>query len=454
MILKASQRGSAVQLAHHLLKTENEHVELHEIRGFLSDNVVGALKEAQAVACGTKCKQFLFSVSLSPPETASVPVNVFEAAIEKLEEKTGLTGQPRVIIFHEKEGRRHCHAVWSRIDPETMTAVPLPFFKLKLRELAKSLYLEHGWKMPTGFMDTKARDPRNFDLAEWQQAKRIGQDPKQLKAMVQECWAVSDSRAGFARALEERGLYLARGDRRSHVAVTYEGEVLSIARMTGRKTKEIRAKLGDAADLRDVQETKAHIAALIAPKLKALIAEEKAKHQLRMKPLEEARQQMAQLHRDERQKLEVGQQNRLRREHAERQARLRKGVLGLWDRVTGMRAKTNARNDAEALAGLRRDRDQRQALVDMQLKDRQALQTRIKEIRAAQALRLIELHRSLTGIRRGAAAETGLRDQFRTATRDPDTAHQLIRSEKVQQNSQQNGRPLLHRKRDRDYEIG
>jgi hypothetical protein len=36
MILKASQRGGAKQLGLHLLRTdENEHVELHEIRGFL-----------------------------------------------------------------------------------------------------------------------------------------------------------------------------------------------------------------------------------------------------------------------------------------------------------------------------------------------------------------------------------------------------------------------------------
>lgn len=77
-----------------------------------------------------------------------------------------------MIVFHEKEGRRHAHAVWSRIDPETMTAKPLPFFKTKLREISKQLYLENGWQMPRGFVDSQRRDPRNFTLAEWQQAKR------------------------------------------------------------------------------------------------------------------------------------------------------------------------------------------------------------------------------------------------------------------------------------------
>ena len=54
MILKGSQRGGAKQLGAHLLKTEeNEHVELHDIRGFLSDDVIGALREAEAIAKGT-----------------------------------------------------------------------------------------------------------------------------------------------------------------------------------------------------------------------------------------------------------------------------------------------------------------------------------------------------------------------------------------------------------------
>ncbi len=63
MILKGSQRGGAKQLGLHLLKTaENEHVEIHDVRGFMTDDIVGALREAEAVSKGTKCKQFLFSV--------------------------------------------------------------------------------------------------------------------------------------------------------------------------------------------------------------------------------------------------------------------------------------------------------------------------------------------------------------------------------------------------------
>jgi hypothetical protein len=47
-----------------------------------------------------------------------------------------------------------------------------------------TLYLGNGWKMPEGLIDSKARDPRNFGLEEWQQAKRAGMDDGSIKSMV------------------------------------------------------------------------------------------------------------------------------------------------------------------------------------------------------------------------------------------------------------------------------
>jgi hypothetical protein len=184
MILNASQRGGGQDLAVHLMRLdENEHMSLHELRGFASDNLKDAFREAEAVSRGTKCRQYLFSLSLSPPEQERVPPEVFEAAIDRIEERLGLDGQPRAIVFHEKEGRRHAHCVWSRIDAETMTARPLSFFKRKLMDVSRDLYLEHGWEMPRGILNAGERNPTNFTLAEWQQAKRLGEDPRWRKAL-------------------------------------------------------------------------------------------------------------------------------------------------------------------------------------------------------------------------------------------------------------------------------
>jgi hypothetical protein len=37
-------------------------------------------------------------------------------------------------------------------------------------------------------IDAAARDPTNFTLAEWQQAKRQGIAPRWTKAVMQDCW--------------------------------------------------------------------------------------------------------------------------------------------------------------------------------------------------------------------------------------------------------------------------
>ena len=103
------------------------------------------------------------------------------------------------------------HCVWSRIDTENMKAINISHPKLKLNDIAKSLYLEHGWKMPDGFRDKSKKNPLNYTRAEWQQALRIGRRPTDIKQELQECWAVSDSKQGFANALQESGYYLAQG---------------------------------------------------------------------------------------------------------------------------------------------------------------------------------------------------------------------------------------------------
>ncbi len=154
MILKASQRKGGKNLALHLMRGDtNEHVTIHEIKGYISEDIIGAFQEAKAYSLATNCTQYLFSLSLNPPEEEIVKIEDFEDAIAKIEKKLGLEGQPRVIVFHEKNGRRHCHCVWSRIyhDGKKFKAINMAHFKYKLQEIAKGLFLQHGWKLPDGF---------------------------------------------------------------------------------------------------------------------------------------------------------------------------------------------------------------------------------------------------------------------------------------------------------------
>jgi len=255
MILKGSQRAGARQLADHLLnERDNEHVEVHELRGFAADDLHGAFQKMEAISRGTRAKQFMFSLSLNPPPREKVTTAEFESAIESSERKLGLDGQPRAVVFHEKEGRRHAHVVWSRIDQEHMKAINHSHFKLKLQEVSRQLYREHGWTMPRGLENSKNRDPRNFTRAEWEQAKQAKQDPKALKAMFQECWTRSESGQAYKQALAERGYTLAKGDRRAMVAVDFRGQVYAIAKWTGLRTKETRDKLDQIKDAPNVEQ--------------------------------------------------------------------------------------------------------------------------------------------------------------------------------------------------------
>lgn len=375
MILKASQRAGATQMGFHLLRTDqNDHVTVHEIRGFVASNVVDALREAYAVSRGTKCTQYMFSLSLNPPPSEHVPVAVFERAIEEIEERVGLKGQPRVVVFHEKDGRRHAHCVWSRIKAETMTAINLSNFKRKLLEQARELYIEHKWKMPRGFVKSEERDPLNFSREEWQQAKRIGRDPKIIKQIFLDCWAISDSLKAFRQAMESRGYYLAQGDRRAHVAVDWKGEIYSISRWTNTRPKEVAAKLGDPEGMPSVDTVKKRIAEKIAERVTGFADEAASEFEVVRSNLQQKRKALVQRQREERLSLAVLQAARWAAESRTRSERFRRGLKGLWDRVTGRHAAMRKQNELEVAHAETRDEREKQALVDRQLKERRDLQ--------------------------------------------------------------------------------
>lgn len=388
MILKGNQRAGGKQLALHLLKTsDNEHVQVHELRGFIADDLQAAFHESYAMSRGTSAEQHLFSLSLNPPSDAEVPISVFEAAIERIEHRLGLEGQPRAIVFHEKEGRRHAHAVWSRIDSEAMKAINLPHYKLKLRDISKELFLEHGWKLPKGFVNSKERDPTNFTHAEWEQAKRAGRDPKALKRMFQECWAASDSAKAFAQALSARGFHLAQGDRRGFVAVDFRGEVYAVAKYAGIKTKDVRARLGSMETLRSVDETRKTIAAQMTTMLKRHAGELEAQRKTQAAAYSFRKNQIVERQREERALLERSHQGRQAKETRERTERITTGFRGLWDRITGKHAQIKYQNEAAALQSFYRDRAEKDAMIFRQLEERQALHRQAQQARQTLAVR-------------------------------------------------------------------
>ncbi|WP_373354505.1 AAA family ATPase [Pseudoroseicyclus sp. CXY001] len=368
MILKGNQRGFGRDLALHLLNVDdNEHAVVHELRGFVADDLVGAFKETEAISLGTKCRQYLFSLSLNPPLGNDVPIAVFEAAIDKIEMQLGLAGQPRAVVFHEKKSRRHAHCVWSRIDTQTMRAINLPHFKRRLQEVARNLYQAHGWEMPAGFIAAKDRDPNSFTQVEAAQSKKAARDPKELKALFRECWERSDSKGALAAALREHGFAIAQGTRRTFVAVDADGKIYSLSRWTGAGAKALRVRLGLPDGLPSVEDAAASVTDPVV--------------QSPVRP-DDALAAIVVRQRAERDALSQRQTIREREELQRRQARLPTGLSGVWARLTGGLSKIEAALAAEAEAKLTRDRRELDEMIQKHLAERRDLD-RAREHRLA-----------------------------------------------------------------------
>lgn len=422
MILKGSQRSGSKALSTHLLNDrDNDHVTVLELRGFAADDLHGALREAEAISKATKCTQYMFSLSLNPPKEAVAGEEDFTLAADAAERVLGLDGQPRAIIIHEKEGRRHAHVVWSRIDAESLTAINLPHFKNRLKGLAKELFLEHGWTLPDGLRAHGGRSFLNFTLDEWQQAKRLELDPRKIKAVMREAWERSDSVQGFANAIEERGFFIAKGDRRGFVALDVHGNVFAVPKWLGLKTKEVREKFGSPDRLPSVADRKVELKGKVTEKLKGFIQQVKDKHVRDFEPLEESRRALVERHRAERKKLQDKQEERAKAEAQARSDRLRKGLGGLLDRLTGKARAVREANAADAFACAKRDQAQRDGLVIAQMDDRRTLQRQIDGIRTRHKHDRRLLARDVTQFLRGSSRgfEATDRERERSRSNEP-----------------------------------
>lgn len=419
MIIKASQRGGAKQLALHLMSGENEHVRIHEVSGASAENIQGALHEMYAVSKATKCKKFLLSVSLNPPEDQAVPAKVFEDALTRIEKELKLEGQPRCVVFHEKEGRRHAHCVWSRIDTDSMKAIKLDYYKKRLNGIAKELFLENGWELPKGFDDARLRNPHNFTLEEWQQAKCARIKPQMLKARLQQCWKQSDSKAAFVNAIAEAGFFLARGDRRGFVVMGWQGEIYSLTKATGQKTKILEAKLGKPDTLPSVEDIHAKIKAQENELHARLKRELELKHKTQSAPLKAKLRDLVRQQRAERKDLNEKQAQRNITDAKARQANIRTGLRGLWDWLTGAKRKQKQRNDELAHLAKERDQQEWEALVSKQLKERQAIQQQIKHTRTAQQQERFKLNASFTKDAQGIKSTPTITQNFNQHIHQP-----------------------------------
>lgn len=248
MILKGSQRGHGDDLATHLMNAlDNERVEIAEVYGAVADDLHGAFAEFEAVASGTRAKQYLYSLSINP--SAPISREEYFEMIDIIEARMGFTGQPRAVVFHVKNGREHCHVVWSRIDVEKMRAIHMAHDHRRLCDLSCELARKYGLDLPPGLKAWEKKEAFKKEkleptLAENAYTEKTGIDPEQRREEITAAYEQSDSAATFRAALEQKGYMLAKGDRRGFVVVDKFGQVHSLSRyLKGHTAKQIKAKL-------------------------------------------------------------------------------------------------------------------------------------------------------------------------------------------------------------------
>lgn len=250
MILSASVRGNAPQLARYLLAAgENERVALLEMRGFADASLAEAFGELEDVASGTRCDRHLYHLTVNTRREERLTPEQRARALDRIEAELGFAGQPRAVVLHEKKGREHLHVVWSRIDVERMTAISDSFNYRRHELVARELEREFGHERVQGAhaeRERVERPRRNPSRDEKEQAKRTGIGRDDARALITPLWHQADSGKSFAAALDEKGWILAPGDRRDFVVVDPASEPHSLSRcVEGVRAKEVRARMAE-----------------------------------------------------------------------------------------------------------------------------------------------------------------------------------------------------------------
>lgn len=416
MIPKGNQRGGGKQLATHLLNEfDNERVELVEIRGAVAPDLHGAFAEWRAQAGATRCRKYLYSLSVNPDHRQGpFSRDQYYDFIERTEQSLGLSNQPRAVVIHVKKGREHYHVVWSRIDLEKMKAVHMAHDHQKLRTVAQEYARDHGIELPKGMQKERGKErfkdrARAETYGERQQYERTGITKQERMRDVRAAWDQSDNAVTFVRALEERGYLLARGDGRDYVVVDRGGEIYSLTRqLAGIKPKDVKARLAEypAERLPDAHTAQKFIRERLereptkepaGPTPQERRAALKAAHAKRREPLNRLRDETRARQNHERETLLAAQRAENVGIVDERLRQQPKGLLAFVARITGFKAFTefrHRRQDQERAAVHQRQQD---ALERRHARERHEIRRRYRALKLVLAR---ERHSLETRLRR------------------------------------------------------
>ncbi len=223
------------------------------MRGAVARDLHGAFAEWEAQAHNlTRCTNYLYSLSINPDQRQGrLTKEQYLDYIDRAEQRLGLSGQPRAVVFHVKKDRQgvpreHCHVVWSRIDVERGKARHIAFDHEKLMMVTREFARDHGLRLPDGYYQDKGQDRRRgrqMTLYEKKQEDKGGLSKEQHKAQVTAAWNRRDTPRAFVRSLEDMGYILATGSR-DYVLVDLYGNMNSLPKLIDDKKVRVKAAPG------------------------------------------------------------------------------------------------------------------------------------------------------------------------------------------------------------------
>jgi hypothetical protein len=101
MIINGGSRSNAAFFAKHLTNGEhNERVTLCEMRGLAAITVPDALREMEAVAMGTLCKNYFYHANINPRGEEELTPEQWQLAADTLEQRLGFERNARFVVEH------------------------------------------------------------------------------------------------------------------------------------------------------------------------------------------------------------------------------------------------------------------------------------------------------------------------------------------------------------------
>jgi len=252
MIAKGNLHADGGKLIDYILSAERgERVELGGERGFefFSDDPREAADLMQRMALlvtNSEKPWFHTQTRLAPGEHLSN--EQWEEVVDREEKRLGFTGLPRMWTFHvdEATGERHLHAAWYRVDVENERAVDPGLFKLRLKELSRTLEKEFALHEVSNHRQPHDR-AKTADRDEVEESRRLGTDVRTIRTTILDCLQQADNGKAFKAALGAQGYELAAGDRRDCFVVVDQagGQHALNKKLTGLTLAETRDRLAD-----------------------------------------------------------------------------------------------------------------------------------------------------------------------------------------------------------------